>query len=190
MSLHLGSTTGMLPLMRITRNRCLCQRICRVYINQITPWKRAPKHILQPDLTTASLYRSGSKAPAEVRRCPANCRCMNSSRVCDFPKRFMLCDSFGVISGGRACQQHGCSNETMKKKTSFSGAGCTFRGAADTRPPDITIYNLDDDTNKSLEHKLGLAQKPVLRDRAPQGNGTRICRKNIIIPDGNNHRAD
>lgn len=102
----------------------------------------------------------------------------------------MLCDSFGVISGGRACQQHGCSNETMKKKTSFSGAGCTFRGAADTRPPDITIYNLDDDTNKSLEHKLGLAQKPVLRDRAPQGNGTRICRKNIIIPDGNNHRAD
>ena len=102
----------------------------------------------------------------------------------------MLCDSFGVISGGATRQQHGCSSATMKKKTSISGAGCPFRGAADTRPPDITIYNLDDGSNKSLEHKLGFARESLPRDRSPEKNRARICRKNIIIPDGDEHRAD
>lgn len=78
----------------------------------------------------------------------------------------------------------------MKKKTSFSGDGCTFRGTADTRPPDITFYNLDDGSNKSLEHKLGFAPESVLRDRLPEENGAWICRKNIIIPSGDDHRAD
>ncbi len=49
-----------------------------------------------------------------------------------------------------------------------------FHSTGDTRPPDITIYNLDNGTNKSLEHKLGFAHESVLHNKVSKGNGVWI----------------
>jgi hypothetical protein len=54
-----------------------------------------------------------------------------------------------------------CSNGTAKKNVSFLVQDPLFRSTGGTRPSDIVIYNLDDNANKPLEHKLGFAQEPA-----------------------------
>ena len=97
---------------------------------------------------------------------------------------------FRVISDGSKCQQHTCRTETGKMILP-SGAGCTFSLYRWCTTIEILqCNNLNDDTNKPIEHKLGFLPATIQCRDESKKNDAWIFMETARRQVEGTHRAD